>query len=197
MAEIFTRRAKSKASQKPTVLKINPPRTLTDPDDVSRFTNEVNRALALVSDRFNKLAAFTDLDVSDLVTRTDLEDILNEIDANQGDTSENDTRRRGSENEGESSIDTDDPDESAEAAIENAVPTVAPPAVDRGDPVVNLGTTTDPVLFALSDHTHRGVTLPLAIVAVPRHHGFASGGGTAGGSADSTKYKRIFLLMGA
>jgi len=41
-----------------------------------------------------------------------------------------------------------------QAALENAISTVAPPNVAAASAV---GTTTDPVLFALSDHTHGGV----------------------------------------
>ncbi len=47
-------------------------------------------------------------------------------------------------------------EDDAEAALENAVPTVAPPKVVTGG---GLGSTTDPVQFALSDHTHEGVNL--------------------------------------
>lgn len=165
------------------VFKVPPIRTNSVPE-LNKWAVEVNRLFARVSERLNdrkqKLTLTGDLDAAgfriknigaprdedDPVTVGRIQDLLDELDAidPSEETSESDEEglgafggragRKGKKGRQRTSRFRRIIDDEIGQALIDAIPTVAPPNVAA---VSALGTTTDPVKFALSDHTHGGV----------------------------------------
>jgi hypothetical protein len=135
------------------------PKNPSDPREFAAFVAEVNRQLSLVSDEFVRLhSAATGALPANVVTTDTLDAALASLrdTTAQGTTSVGQASGTGASPADNPTSLGSGPGTSPEAAITNAQPTTAPPPVANAS---NIGTTTSPTLFALSDHTHSGVNL--------------------------------------
>ena len=138
--------------------KVHATRIPADPEEFARFVSNLNKELGAISD---KIASQPELDhdfnPDDYVRGDDLERLVTAIISDQleqfsSEAEANAPPADNSTSEGEG----DGGGEEAQAALEDAIPTTAPPEVED---LGQVGTTTDPPKFALSDHTHSGMNL--------------------------------------
>lgn len=185
-----SKRVKAQDGKRKQMLKVHSPRNPQNTEEFVRFVNDINSQFALISDRLNTVENPA-IDISNLVTTENLEERLATMSAEQEALASSeatdatglqpDTSTSGSDNF--------TPFEEGAGALEDAVPTAAPPKI-RPD-VGQVGTTTDPPVFALSDHTHEGFT---------RATHFASplqAGITSKKPIQDLAFRRTFLTMGA
>lgn len=145
-----------------------------DLPSVNAFVRELNARLKRVSEvldnRRSKLVLGGELDAGsfriknvataraqdDAVPLGQLEEVFENLrrDLVESLTSEGEEEGVGGGGDGDTSRGRRNTDDEITQALLDAVPTVAPPNVAA---VSNVGTTTDPPIFALSDHTHGGV----------------------------------------
>lgn len=138
--------------------KVHAPRTPGDPGEFARFVSNLNKELGYFSD---KLAQFPNLDRTfnpdDYVRGEDLEGLVQDIVTSQ--LEQFSSEAEAGSPPADNSTSEGNPDgggEEAQAALEDAIPTNAPPEIET---LGAVGTTTDPPKFALSDHTHSGMNL--------------------------------------
>lgn len=183
-----SQRVKAQTGKRKQMLKVHSPRNPQNTEEFMRFVNDLNNQFAQISDRLNTVENPA-VDVANLVTVEDLEERLANLSEEQqslassessGATGTSDTATSGSDNF------VPNGDEGA-GATEDAIPTVAPPKIEPD--IGSVGTTTDPPVFALSDHTHEGFGRSTAF-ATPL------AAGITGGQPDLA-FRRHFLLMGA
>jgi hypothetical protein len=166
---------------------------LETPKEMEHFVGQLNRRLAEVSERFSKLPDLDRAFTPDEYVRLDkLQGYLLrfEEDAAALTTSEGDAQGGGAGSGRRSSRLRRLADEAAAEAVVNAIPVTKPPSI--AEPGA-LGTTTDPPIFALSDHTHGGG--PRTVMATPLRAG-VSGVQDMGVPASDLAFRRKFLLMG-
>lgn len=128
-----------------------------DPEHFARFHAELNRQLALIADEIGKFPRLDrDFTPDDYVRKDELEDQIGTITANNLDL----LSSQGEATAPPATTPTDPttgtgagPDDGA-AAVEDALPTAAPPPVQTNS---DIGTTTSPPHFSLQDHTHGGI----------------------------------------
>lgn len=149
-------------TNRPRAFKVHAPRVPADPEDFARFVDQLNASFGHVSDELGKIPR---VDVNQFVPRAQLDQLLDarlaraagaETSEASGDTDtalpRSSRRRKKIEN-------------AVNAALANAIPTAAPPAVS---PIASaVGTTTNPVLFALSDHTHLDTLTGTSTYTIP------------------------------
>lgn len=149
----------NRASVKPPArrFKVHAPRTLTE-DDFTRFVSNLNKELGAISDKIAKIPVISsDFDPDDYVLAEDLPGLIAVNTAQDDDELSSEGSTGGSTPDTTSEGDEGGSGgENAEAATENAIPTVQPPKVTTAG---GLGTVGDQVMFALYDHSHIGVNL--------------------------------------
>lgn len=133
-------------------LKVHAPREPGDKDQFARFVSDLNAQLGLISERFGKTPHTGN--AGNFVTQNDLVDAVRTISQPSLTSEGEDGTAAGSGTGTGTSRGSDPGGEDSQAAVNNAVPTVAPPNVAAAS---NVGTTTSPVIFSLSDHTHGGI----------------------------------------
>lgn len=179
---------KNQIGKRPKLLKVHAPRNASDEKEFVRFVNDINDQFAQISERLGRVDAIEGDPDSAIVTNEILEERLDQLaqaDA-AASTSEADNETN---NDGSTSQGSDFHEEFPEAAVNDAIPTDAPPKIE---PIQgNVGTTTDPVKFALSDHTHEGFTRATAF-ATP-----LQAGRTSKKPFQDLAFRRLFLTMGA
>lgn len=184
-----------------TRFQVPPLRTATT-DEINRWIGHLNRSFAQIAERLQHIpvgrgrltrdldaGGFQFTNVSDptdddnVVTLGSFDNLLRSgLDKlNLLQTAESEGGSGPGTGEGTSVDTTDD----VTAALLNAIPSDAPPDVSSPG---SVGTTIDPVLFALSDHTHGGART--AIMSMP-----LQAGATAG--VQDLGYRRSMILMGA
>lgn len=143
-------------------LGVHAPRDINQPGAFERFTASLNGRLDQIAQSLHKVPPLLpeDFDPDDFVRTDEFRDLLDKVDEEDLNLLSTEGEEGGEGGVGvrraRSSRRRRIAQEEAESAIRNAVPTAAPPEVEDAG---NVGTTTDPVLFALSDHTHSGVNL--------------------------------------
>jgi len=148
------------AAKRVSQYKVHAPRVPSDPADFSRFVADLNGQLNLISDAFAQLSP-NQITPTDYVRKDELNDLIDDQnqEADQAITSEGEGEVEPKARGKKSSRKRARIEDAAAATIQNAIPTVAPPFVGSTS---QLGTTTDPTLFSLSDHTHGGVATSAA-----------------------------------
>lgn len=189
----MTRKVVGFKGKRPQLLKVHAPRNATDENEFVRFVNDINNQFAQISERLGRAETVTDrVESGEIIVEEALEERLTKLAADQAATSTSESDPGGTTNtEGGTSAGSDPHEEFPEAVLENAIPTSPPPKIepDNGE----VGTTTDPVLFALSDHTHEGFTRATAF-ATPLSAGITKRPVV---TPEDLAFRRVFLLMGA
>lgn len=133
-------------------LKVHAPREPGNKDQFSRFVSDLNAQLGLISERFGKTPSTGSK--GNFITQDDLDAALSSLEFPSLTSEGEDGTAQGAGAGNATSRGSDPSGEDSQAAVNNTIPTAAPPNVAAASA---LGTTTDPATFALSDHTHGGI----------------------------------------